>query len=447
MSTLTTEKTQPTKEFFVDMITRDIPLERAILDLIDNSIDAAQKNFKEEDFHLVNIEISLEKSSFSIVDNCGGISKEDALTEAFKFGKERDYEHQKYSIGRFGIGLKRALFKMGSKFIINSIHAKSDFSMDIDVIEWSKKDQWDFELVLNDQHHDKSEHGTSILVTNLYENISSEFSQGAVRTNLINEISKAHSLIIQKGVNIFVNGHLINRNEFKIKFSKDLQPEIISFNYPSNEDPQVSIKIIAGVDYGISDREKHKGGWYVFCNDRLVLDADQSTITGWDSETEDMRITKYHPDYAYFRGYVLINSDDAGLLPWTTTKTGLDADSSVYQAVYFEMRKIMYKINTFLKRRADEDKNYKKDLLDSNPITELIEEVTPSVDFTSIEAKDLDFSYTAPTPVQTTPSGGTITYWKTTEELELLKDYFEVTTNKDVGEKTFDYFLKMVKTD
>ena len=36
----------PTKAFFVDMITRDIALEQAVLDLVDNSVDAASRDRK-----------------------------------------------------------------------------------------------------------------------------------------------------------------------------------------------------------------------------------------------------------------------------------------------------------------------------------------------------------------------------------------------------------------
>lgn len=34
---------EPTKQFFVDMITRDIQLEQAVLDQVDNSVDGARR--------------------------------------------------------------------------------------------------------------------------------------------------------------------------------------------------------------------------------------------------------------------------------------------------------------------------------------------------------------------------------------------------------------------
>ena len=38
-----TIKASPTKELFIYMMTRDIPLIRAILDLVDNSVDGATR--------------------------------------------------------------------------------------------------------------------------------------------------------------------------------------------------------------------------------------------------------------------------------------------------------------------------------------------------------------------------------------------------------------------
>ncbi len=52
----------PTKEFFVDMITIDIPLEQAVLDLVDNSIDAANRTRKEPGFSLGAYSIHIEVS-------------------------------------------------------------------------------------------------------------------------------------------------------------------------------------------------------------------------------------------------------------------------------------------------------------------------------------------------------------------------------------------------
>ena len=65
----------PTKQFFIDMITRDISIEDAIIDLLDNSIDGANRmaiaagksDFKDMGLHvLLCLEVSLWKQQRSM---------------------------------------------------------------------------------------------------------------------------------------------------------------------------------------------------------------------------------------------------------------------------------------------------------------------------------------------------------------------------------------------
>ena len=76
----TIEKGSPTKEFFVEMLTRDIELNDAILDLLDNCLDGVVRSCPErkklEDdqyYRSYCAEINISKDSFTIRDNCGGI--------------------------------------------------------------------------------------------------------------------------------------------------------------------------------------------------------------------------------------------------------------------------------------------------------------------------------------------------------------------------------------
>ena len=73
----TTQKAiaNPTKEFFVTMITRDITLEDCILDLIDNSVDGAWRGAgsrpiglaEEADLSKYSISINISPESFRIL--------------------------------------------------------------------------------------------------------------------------------------------------------------------------------------------------------------------------------------------------------------------------------------------------------------------------------------------------------------------------------------------
>ena len=83
-ATLPVASAEPSKAFFIEMLTRDIPLSVCILDLIDNSIhslisetdlDVSEHLFSGTTSRRVKalIEIQCTPKKFRIADNCGGI--------------------------------------------------------------------------------------------------------------------------------------------------------------------------------------------------------------------------------------------------------------------------------------------------------------------------------------------------------------------------------------
>ena len=64
----------PTKELFVEMLTRDVALIPAIIDLADNCTDGARRLRKDEKWQAFEIDIAISPDQFAIKDNCGGIS-------------------------------------------------------------------------------------------------------------------------------------------------------------------------------------------------------------------------------------------------------------------------------------------------------------------------------------------------------------------------------------
>lgn len=59
----------PTKKFFIEMITRDISIEDAIIDLLDNSIDGANR-INQNDYSNLYIDLTVNGNEFIIRDNC-----------------------------------------------------------------------------------------------------------------------------------------------------------------------------------------------------------------------------------------------------------------------------------------------------------------------------------------------------------------------------------------
>ena len=145
----------PAKRFFVDMLTRDIELQDAILDLLDNCLDGALRSVSENPdnrdreriYEGFEAKINFDDHSFTIEDNCGGISGKLATDYAFRLGRPNDREGEKIpTIGIYGIGMKRAIFKMGTASEVLSKTKDEQFKVAI-TPEWiSDDDKWELEL-------------------------------------------------------------------------------------------------------------------------------------------------------------------------------------------------------------------------------------------------------------------------------------------------------------
>src|ERR1051326_3239626 len=84
----------PEKDFFISMLTRDIDLQDAILDLLDNCVDGAIRTRGKEKTEIDSFDgfwahIKFDEEKFIIEDNCGGIPWELAKEYAFCLGKRQ----------------------------------------------------------------------------------------------------------------------------------------------------------------------------------------------------------------------------------------------------------------------------------------------------------------------------------------------------------------------
>lgn len=138
-------KANPAKSFFVSMLIKDITLRDAIGDLVDNAVDAIKACAENKnDLSSFKVIVNLTDSEFSISDNGQGMSTDIARTTAFNFGKAATHKLIDNSIGQFGIGMKRAFFKIGSSISVHSVTTNSKFDIDIDVPTWLETDKWEF---------------------------------------------------------------------------------------------------------------------------------------------------------------------------------------------------------------------------------------------------------------------------------------------------------------
>ena len=351
----------PTKEFFVRMITRDISLEDCILDLLDNCIDGAGKDLYKNghlDPHNHGYEgywakICIDGCGFSIEDNCGGISVSEAIDYAFHFGRRPDAPSEgEFAIGLYGIGMKRAIFKLGNDINIHTSTTDEAFEVNINVEDWLQKpDDWDFDL---DGAEKLASPGTKIEVKGLLKGVEQAFSDPVFINRLKQTIARDYSFFLQKTFSVSLNGSNVEAYPFMLRESADFEPMRHSY---TDDETGVEIEIIAGMaglppdDSSPDSQDIDKvdySGWFVSCNDRIVLAGDKTKETIWGDE-----FPIWHSQYNGFMGIVNFRSSDPRLLPWTTTKREIDLNDPLYRRAVTQMKKVTRAYIDYTNERKD----------------------------------------------------------------------------------------------
>ncbi|MBU2957594.1 ATP-binding protein [Paracoccus sp. C2R09] len=346
-------RANPTKAFFVRMITRDITLEDCIFDLIDNSVDGAWERAggrpmslnNDTDLSAYKISIEIDQNRFLIKDNCGGISLDDAVNYAFTFGRRDDADTENFSIGVYGIGMKRAVFKLGSSIDITSTYVGDDglssFKVPVNVSDWLEagNSSWDFDI---DEADDLDEPGVCIEVQDLSEATAQSFASPRFVQDLRRAIARDYALHLHRGLVIDVQGKPIKGWSIEMRQGGDFSPMRESFKEKIDGE-DVFIELLAGMEAlppddsdpeGDWDENQNQSGWYVVCNGRIVLAADKTSLTGWGTDNWP----QWHPQYSGFMGIIIFSSRRADLLPLTTTKRSVDATSPLYRRYRSHMR-------------------------------------------------------------------------------------------------------------
>jgi hypothetical protein len=459
---------RPAKRFFVEMLTRDIELADAILDLLDNCLDGAMRSsallgtpiVEKQPYKDYWAKITLNGTNFKIEDNCGGIPLVLAREKAFRFGRpdsERDNDIN--TVGVYGIGMKRALFKLGTDFTVLSNHEEGSFGVHIDE-KWINGDEvW--ELEMDRTAVVPSEKGVTIEVKKLHPQIQNQFSpiKGNFEETLKIKIRDHYAYILKKGFSVSVNGKDIKPIFSQTLISSDLtQGGVIAPYVYRAEHEGVTVNLVMGMyerfpsdseidDYYEGTRSKKTAGWTVVCNDRVVLSNDITHMTGWG----DGNVPVYHSQYVMLSGIVEFTSVNASKLPVTTTKRGIDLSSALYNDVKGVMREALKHFTSFTnqwKSQNDERTNIQtatmaidiRDAAMSIP-EDKWQQVRKGI-------KGERFVPDLPKPKQE-KTHARITYNKLKSEIKAVENFlFDPGTNPkptEVGEAAFDWVLKESK--
>lgn len=203
-------KAAPTKRFFVSMLTRDIDLKDAILDLVDNCLDGALRAAGKAavDYSRHRIDIELDGARFKIADDCGGIPRKVARDYAFKLGREAsdDRDGDAETIGMYGIGMKRAIFKMGRNSVVRTFTGEDRFKVPISS-DWLLEPDWKPLPILNETAEESglAAPGTIIEVSDLHDSVARQFAGEAFVNDLMVDVAEHFTTFLQRGLRVNVN--------------------------------------------------------------------------------------------------------------------------------------------------------------------------------------------------------------------------------------------------
>jgi len=302
----------------------------------------------------------MNPKEFVIEDNCGGIGK-DTLSKAFRMGRLESTNTGPATVGMYGIGMKRAIFKLGTSSVVASRTADFGFSVTITPKWMDDPDDW--RLPVTDlPATDPLTAGTRIKVDALRSDIAARFDES--NDNFIEHFKSSlgshFAIIIGKGFEVTINGATVDPTQFTLLAEEDVAedpksktPQLKPYVFKGDLDG-VSVEIYAGLyrqlptEQEIEQEEevrasRDNAGWTVVCNDRVVVFNDKTRLTGWG----EAGVPAFHGQFMSFGGVVILRSNDLWKLPLTTTKRGLDASSNLFSILKDYMREATKSFTSF----------------------------------------------------------------------------------------------------
>jgi hypothetical protein len=318
--------------------------------------------------------------------------------------------------------------------------------MTVDVPQWAATPgtNWTFEfddiqegIVVPDDSR-----GVVITVTDLHPSVVEDFSTDEFVGRLRSNLRLRHQDALDRGLAMSVNGDPVVSRGQLLLVSDEIRP-IKRERYVAVNGSGVDLTVIAGIAPlqekdderdsadGEAFTESSEAGWYLYCNGRLLLAADKTELTGWGSAG-----AAYHPQYRRFRGYAYLWSKDSSLLPWNTTKTGVDQDSPVMRTVQQEMFSAFSGVLTILNRLKKERQERPED---QRPLNSAVAAASAKP---VADVEDSDIFQAPETPPRPPTRSTTVhlQYNIDRDDFEAVQQALGVKVIAEVGRRTFYYY-------
>ncbi len=281
---------------------------------------------------------------------------------------------------------------------------------------------------------------TKIKVTDLYDHIQEKFSLDSFINIIKQSIHITYAYFISTGIDFYVNEEKIEPHKIEVRVDENYKPTKIK---DSHDGVDIEITCYIVPKEARTPKEPGQRGWNVFFNKRLILVDDTTSTTGWTGEKGEL--PKYHNIYNEFRGIVFVQSEDPSRLSLNTQKTGVDQETPIYNYIRNLMIKTARPLIDYLSRKYDEEKENLDSIEEKMKKTEVEgeEKENTGTKLLPLEAIEVGSVFKAPARSEPSIKMANISYKKPEKLVKKLKGYLKVSANKDVGEKTFDYFIDL----
>lgn len=337
-------KKPPRKDHLLGAI-RDLNKIEALLELIDNSIDAYLGRKKDHPNHtpeelLIYINLNERADTLFYEDNAGGVPADQLMNLVVPgYSKTSDMSA---TIGSYKTGGKKAIFRLADNVVISTRHDLPGGGVDdahqvhIDNAWVDDQTNYEFPVYVLKNKGDILKGRTiyRLKLRNPEEWDAKSFS------DIMSEVRRTYTLLLVRNPNIKI--HLFNRASFVLpaedlyKFTDgssddfDLKPQKVTFKTKLNwrgYDYGLEIELIVGCRTTSGGRSGDDNwGLDLYGNDRLFRAYDQDELISSYGNIPKSAVRQY------FRGLINIKGPNV-FVPWDTHKRHLNADREVIDLI------------------------------------------------------------------------------------------------------------------
>lgn len=323
-------------DFLLDGILQDISGVECLFDLIDNAVDACRVKVGTgrtdrlglpRSYRGTRVQVDLTEDQIAVSDNGAGVSRAELQDDVLVVGRRTKGFGL---IGKYGIGLKRALLKLGDEYCFATHVDGSPYS-----IQFGRG-----QLTL-DQRHSVVAHQaekdwkltTRVAISSLTHAGRNELAHADVQQLLV-ELGFRYGLLLRKGLKLRVNRFEVVD---QLPKTRGADSPIATVSRPiAVESRTVTVAAETGThaDYRFSIEGKGRVrsaaeyGLYISFNDRVVRWADRSQAMGLPKS--------WHGEYNGFVGWLQM-SGDTDELPWNSKKTDINESSDLLLSLKEEL--------------------------------------------------------------------------------------------------------------